>query len=182
MPSKDDKIKELESRIVHLQNLLSLEQNKNSVLSKENANLKQQISQLQFQLNSQNNFQNINNIQNNSNDISIKLINEKENIIKDLKEKIKRYPFVLEKNEKIMSIIFSSVNQKVNYSMVCKNTDTINKLEAKLYEEYPNLSERENYFLCKGIVLNKFQSFEKNHIKNGDIILLNQNDSSTLFH
>ena len=125
----------------------------------------------------------MNNIHNNSYDISsIKLINEKENKIRDLEEKIKRFPFVLEKNEKLMSIIFSSVNQKVNYSMVCKNTDTINKLEAKLYEEYPNLSERENYFLCKGIVLNKFQSFEKNHIKNGDVILLNQNDSSTLFH
>jgi len=124
---------------------------------------------------------NISNNQNNSNDVLIKLINEKENTIKDLKEKIQRYPFILEKNEKIMSIIFSSVNQKVNYSMVCKNTDTINKLEAKLYEEYPNLSERENYFLCKGRLLNKFQSFEKNHIKNGDIILLNQNDSSTLF-
>ena len=125
---------------------------------------------------------NISNIQNNSNDILIKLINEKENIIKELKEKIQRYPFVLERNEKIMSIIFSSVNQKVNYSLVCKNTDTINKLEAKLYEEYPNLSERENYFLCKGRLLNKFQSFEQNHIKNGETILLNQNDSSTLFH
>ena len=125
---------------------------------------------------------NISNIQNNSNDILIKLINEKENKIRDLEEKIKRYPFILEKNEKIMSIIFSSINEKVNFSMVCKNTDTIHKLEEKLYEEYPNLSERENYFLCKGIVLNKFQSFEKNHIKNGDIILLNQNDSSTLFH
>ena len=117
------------------------------------------------------------NIQNNSFDKFINLINEKENIIKDLKEKIQRYPFVLEKNEKIMSIIFSSVNQKVNYPMVCKNTDTIHKLEEKLYEEYPNLSESENYFLCKGKVLDKFQSFEKNNIKDGDIILLNQNDS-----
>ena len=153
-------------------------------MSNENASLKQQISQLQYQLNSQNNFQNMNkisNIQNNSFDKFIHLINEKENIIKDLKEKIQRYPFVLEKNEKIMSIIFSSVNQKVNYSMVCKNTDTIHKLEEKLYEEYPYLSERENYFLCKGRLLNKFISFEKNNIKNGDIILLNQNDSSTLF-
>ena len=156
--SKDDKIKELESRITNLQNLLSLEQNKNSVLSKENANLKQQISQLQFQLTSQNNFQNMNNIQNNSFDKFINLINEKENKIRELEEKIKRYPFVLEKNEKLMSIIFSSVNQKVNYSMVCKNTDTINKLEAKLYEEYPNLSESENYFLCKGKLLNKLNN------------------------
>ena len=168
-------------KVKNLQVELNLEQNKNYKLSNENANLKQQISQLQFQLTSQNNFQNMNNIQNNSFDKFINLINEKENKIRDLEEKIKRYPFILEKNEKIMSIIFSSINQKVNFSMVCKNTDTINKLEAKLYEEYPNLSERENYFLCKGIVLNKFQSFEKNHIKNGDIILLNQNDSSTLF-
>ena len=163
---------------------LSSEQNKTYKLSKENVSLKKQISQLQYQLNSQNNFQSINNIsniQNNSNDLFINLINEKENIIQDLKEKIQRYPFILEKNEKIMSIIFSSVNQKVNYPMVCKNTDTIHKLEEKLYEEYPYLSERENYFLCKGRILNKFQSFETNHIKNGDIILLNQNDSSTLF-
>ena len=171
-------------KVKNLQLELNLEQNKNYKLSNENANLKQKISQLQFQLNSQNNFQNMNNIsniQNNSYDKLINLINEKENIIKDLKEIIKRYPFVLEKNEKIMSIIFYSVNQNFNYSMVCKNTDTINKLEEKLYEEYPYLSERENYFLCKGRILNKFQSFETNHIKNGDIILLNQNDFSTLF-
>ena len=151
-------------------------------MSNENANLKQQISQLQYQLNSQNNFQSINNIsniQNNSNDLFINLINEKENIIQDLKEKIQRYPFILEKNEKIMSIIFSSVNPKVNYSMVCKNTDTINKLEEKLHEKHRNLSERENHFLRKGRFSDKFQSFEQNHINNGDIILLNQNNSST---
>ena len=163
-------------KVTNLQVELNSEQTKNYKLSNENANLKQKISQLQFQLNSQN-MNNISNIQNNSYDKLINLINEKENIIKNLKEKIKRYPFVLEKNEKIMSIIFSSVNQNVNYSMVCKNTDTIHKLEEKLYEEYPNLSERENYFLCKGKLLNKFHSFEKNHIKTGDIIVLNQNDS-----
>ena len=167
-----------------LQVELNSEQTKNYKLSNENANLKQKISQLQFQLNSQNNFQNMNNIsniQNNSYDKLINLINEKENIINNLKEKIKRYPFVLEKNEKIMSIIFSSCYPNFNYSMVCKNTDTINKLEEKLYEEYPNLSERENYFLCKGRLLNKFISFENNKIKNGDIIILNPNDSSRLF-
>ena len=102
----------------------------------------------------------------------INLIKEKEDIIKDLNEKIKRYPFILEKNEKIISIIFSSVDQNVNYSLICKNTDTINRLEEKLYKEFPNLSERENYFLCKGKLLNKFHSFEKNLIKNGDINIL----------
>ena len=123
----------------------------------------------------------MNNIQNNSNDKLINLLSQKEEQIKELKEKIKRYPFILEKNERLMAIIFYSVDQKVHYPMICKNTDTIHKLEEKLYEEYPNLSERENYFLCKGGLINKFQSFEKMKIKNGDIIVLNQNDSSQIF-
>ena len=123
----------------------------------------------------------MNNIQNNSNDKLINLLSQKEEQIKELKDKIKRYPFVLEKNERLMAIIFYSVNQKVHYPMICKNTDTIHKLEEKLYEEYPNLSERENYFLCKGVLINKFQSFEKMKIKNGDIIILNQNNSSQIF-
>ena len=123
----------------------------------------------------------MNNIQNNSNDKLINLLSQREEQIKELKEKIKRYPFVLEKNERLMAIIFYSVDQKVHYPMICKNTDTIHKLEEKLYEEYPNLSERENYFLCKGGLINKFQSFEKMKIKNGDIIILNQNDSSQIF-
>ena len=123
----------------------------------------------------------MNNIQNNSNDKLINLLSKKEEQINELKEIIKRYPFILEKNERLMAIIFYSVDQKVHYPMICKNTDTIHKLEEKLYEEYPNLSERENYFLCKGGLINKFQSFEKMKIKNGDIIVLNQNDSSQIF-
>ena len=122
----------------------------------------------------------MNNIQNNSNDKLINLLSQKEEQIKELKDKIKRYPFVLEKNERLMAIIFYSVDQKVHYPMICKNTDTIHKLEEKLYTEYPNLSERENYFLCKGTILNKFQSFEKSKIKNGDVIILNHKDSTIL--
>ena len=108
-------------------------------------------------------------------------IKDLKNSINELKETIKRYPFILEENEHLMAIIFYSVDQKVHYPMICKNTDTINKLEGKLYEEYPNLTERENYFLCKGGVINKFKSFEKMKIKNGDIIILNQNNSSQIF-
>ena len=75
-----------------------------------------------------------------------------------------------------MSVIFTSVDQKAHYSIICKNTDTINKLEAELYNEYPEYSETENYFLCNGQVINKFKTFELNHIKNGDIIVLNKRD------
>ena len=63
----------------------------------------------------------LSNNQNNSNDYSlIKMIKDKEDIINDLNEKLKRFPFILEKNEKLISIIFSSMNQKINYSVVAK--------------------------------------------------------------
>ena len=171
-----NKIKELESKINNLQSELFNERKKNNDLIIENNNLKQQIFQLKIQL--QNNLQNIQNIRNNNYDQLINLLKQKEEQIKDLQERIKRYPFILEKNENLISVIFYSLDQKVHYPMICKNTDTIHKLEEKLYAEYPNLSERENYFLCKGTVLNKFQTFEKSKIKNGDIIILNQNNST----
>ena len=152
---------------------------KKNKLSKENTNLKQQIAELKSQL--QNNSQNKNNIQNNSYHNLINMLKQREEKINNLKEKIKRYPCILEKNENLMAIIFYSVDQKVHYPMICKNTDTIHKLEERLYEIYPYLTERENYFLCKGTVMNKFLSFEKCKIKNGDILLLNHNSSSGIF-
>ena len=176
MNSEEYKIRQLESTIDNLNSELYKERMKNNYLSSEIDKLMQKISILENQL--ENNFQTKNNIKNNPYDKLIGLLTQKENIIYDLKEKIKRYPCILEKNENLLSIIFYSVDQKVNYSMICKNTDSISKLEGKLYEKYPNLSERENNFLFKGEIINKLQSFEKGNIKNGDIIILNQKDSS----
>ena len=81
-----------------------------------------------------------NNSQNNSDEIfklykKIAKLNEK---IEDLNEKLSRYPFILEKDEKILSVIFAS--SSITYSIVCKNTDTIHKLEPELYEKFPELS------------------------------------------
>ena len=132
--------------------------------------LKKKIDELNFKINNQNIPISPNNYNN-----SIKM-NELYGKIVDLQEKLNRFPFILEKNEKLMSIIFSSVGQNIHYSIVCKNTDDINKLERELYREYPQFSETDNYFMCKGKVINKFHSFESNHIKNGDVILVNQRD------
>ena len=158
---------------------LQEEKNKNNYLSNENIQLKQQIFQLQ---NNMNNINFSNNQNNNSIDSLIKLVKAKEDLINNLNEKLKRFPFILENNENLMSVIFSSVNQKVNYSIVCKNTDTIHNLEVKLYQEFPSLYESENYFLCKGQIINKFKTFEENKIKNGDTILLNQMNDSNIFN
>ena len=94
--------------------------------------------------------------------------------IYELNEKLKRYPFILEEGEKIMTIVFTSVNQKLNYSMICKNTDTINKLELELYKEYPKLGDAEYYFICNGAKVKKFKTLEELKIKSGDVIVLNE--------
>ena len=76
-----------------------------------------------------------------------------------------------------MSIIFTSVDQKLNYSMICKNTDAISQLELKLYKEYQKLAKANYYFICNGTVLNKFEKLEKLKIKSGDIIVLNLDEN-----
>ena len=103
-------------------------------------------------------------------------INQLYKRIDELNKKLKRYPINLEENEKLMSIIFTSVDQNAHYSIVCKNTETIHKLEEELYKEYPEYRVTDNYFLSKGQIINKFDSFEMNHIKNGDTIILNKKD------
>ena len=83
--------------------------------------------------------------------------NEKENnekIIKQLNEKIKelneinsRYPIKLLKDEKLISVIFTSTDQKIHYSVICKNTDVFINIEKLLYEEYPEYKNKSKFFV-----------------------------------
>ena len=101
----------------------------------------------------------------------IKDLREKEKEIKSLKS---AFPFEIKKGEKLMSIIFVSVDQKIHHSFICKNTDIFINLEKLLYDIYPKFAESENYFLLNGRKINKYQSLESNCIKDSDIITLNQ--------
>ena len=118
----------------------------------------------------------INQLQNdkNPNNNPIETINKlvKEN--KFLRETLKKCPYILKKNEKLISIIFYLDKEKKYYSLICKNTDTIHKLEEKLYNKFPNNIENDNIFLFKDKILNKFENFEKIGINNGDIIIVKQ--------
>ena len=131
-------------------------------LSLENNNLKKEIKKF--------------NPQNNSGEIFslYKRIDNLNKKIEELNEKLDRYPFILEKDEKILSIIFAT--SSFSYSIVCKNTDTISKLENELYQIFPDLAETNNYFLCQGTVANKYKKLEELKLKNGDIIVINHNE------
>ena len=171
---KDEKIKELEK-------LLNEEKNKNKEL-----NLK--INDLEFMLKEALNKntelnQKIKNLKEHKKDIIFnnnliseqkltEIINKNKIEINELKAKLKRYPFELLDGEKMISIIFNSVKQDINYSVICKNTDLFVNIELKLYEEYPQYSEVENFFTTNGFRINKYKSLEVNKIKNNSIILL----------
>ena len=166
---KDKKIKELEAKIVALEN-------KNIELTKENGILKEKVNKLTFELSKiKNSEKNLKINQNDDKDLYKKyiILNEK---CEELNKQLNRYPIKLKENEKLISVIFTSVDQNIHYSIVCKNTNTINNLEAELYSKFPEYSETENYFLCKGARISKFKAFDHYHIDNGDIIILNKNE------
>ena len=102
-----------------------------------------------------------------------KIILQKDKEINDLKIKLSRFPFELNEGEKLMTINFISVNQEINYSIICKNTQRFNEIENKLYDVYPKYSENENYFIVRGQRVIKNKTLEENHIENNDIIILN---------
>ena len=96
--------------------------------------------------------------------------------VEELKEKLSRYPIELLKGEKLISVIFSSVDQKIRHSIICKNTEKLTRLIEKLYNDYPEYSETEsqNYFISNGKKLNIYKSLDENNIHNSDVIILNK--------
>ena len=92
--------------------------------------------------------------------------NESKNIINNI--------IINKKNEeKIINIIFISIDQKIKFPISCKDSIKFYIIEDLLYNRYPEYNEKENYFLVNGKKVNRFKSLQENDIKNGDNILLN---------
>ena len=104
----------------------------------------------------------------------LELVKELRNKEKEIQSLKSAFPFEIKQGEKLMSIIFISVDQKIHHSFICKNTDMFINIEKSLYDIYPEYKESENYFLLRGSKINKYKSLESNNIQNSDIITLNQ--------
>ena len=178
MRLKEQKIIELEKIIIKLKKKINEDEERDSNLIKqfkdeknnlfnENINLKKELEKLKLNEDERNNNQILKSISNNKNE-NDQLYKE----INDLKEKLNRYPIILEENEELISIIFCYEEKNRFYSMICKNTDSINNLEEKLYKEFPDLSGNNTNFLFNGKIINKFQNFDDNKIKNGDLLII----------
>ena len=152
----------MEKDISNLKNELKNTQNSLNQKVKEIEDLKIQlknkektIESLNTQLSNKiNELNNIKNRVNNNNDDLVNVINP---------------------GEKTIAVLFISSDQKIQYAISCKNTTPFVRIEEKLYEEYPEYKETDNYFLHNGSVIKRFKTVEENHIKNGKPIILNTN-------
>ena len=99
----------------------------------------------------------------------------------ELKEFKKTFPFELKLGDKLISIIFSTIDQQFYFSMICKNTDIFAYIVSQLFNEYPKYKEQSVYFISHGEIINEYKTLEENKIKNSDIIYLNyMNKSSSI--
>ena len=178
-----NKIKELESELIKIKD----ENNRLKILEKNYNDMKKENEKEIMKLNeknkellekikpSSNNTNNNNEKNDNNNYIKIielmEEIQKKNNELEELKTKL---PFNLNKDEKLMTVIFISDAQDIHYSLICKNTDKFNVIENRLYEAFPQYLESENYFIANGKKINKSKSLEENNIKFSDVIILNK--------
>ena len=162
LDEKEKNNQKLNEKILYLENI-------QKVKEEEINDEKKKFEELNIKFN---NYQNI--IGHDSKDEKlIKLLDDlesKDKEIKKLNEMKSRFPFELLENEKLMTVIIMSGDQKIHYSIICKNTEKFTTIEHKLYEKYPEYLESENYFLINGNKVNKYKSLDENKIKNSDII------------
>ena len=100
-----------------------------------------------------------------------KLLDLKNKEIEELK--LINDPLYRKPGEKIFSINFTSIDQKIaNYSITCKNTDIFVRLEEQLYEDYPEYKDKETYFMKNANKIKRFKSINENNIKKNDVLML----------
>ena len=153
LKEKNKKIENLEKEVKHLKNELDKQ-----IKINKDCEDKIALSKITFD----------------SKDETYKALLEKDKEIKTFKEKMKRFPFELNENEKLISIIFTNSTQEFHYSIICKNTEIFSVLEAKLYEKFPQYGETANYFIANGNKVIGHKTLEDNNIKDSNIIILYQ--------
>ena len=103
-------------------------------------------------------------------------LKEKDEEIKQLKLKLQNIGKTNEKKfipaEEIMCVFFSSMDQKVNFAIPCASNEIFAEVEEKLYKEYPEYRETNNYFIANGAQVLRFKTIGENKIGNGRPVTL----------
>ena len=177
--SLQSKINQKDEELNKLKEILNnnIEKNKYKILEDKVKELNKELSDKENRIKELINNKKFENIPENKFDSKeelYKIIIEKDREIKELKLKLSRYPMELKEGEKLMTVNFTTVDSKIKYySIICKNTDIFNTIEKKLYEDYNEYYDTENYFTVNEKKINRFKNLEENNIHNNDVIILN---------
>ena len=136
----------------------------NKIIEQQN----KKIKDLENQLNNNNNNNIIKSLEN-----EIKLKNKE---INELKLKLKNTNLNKDviniHKESIKCVYFTSMDQKIHYPIPCLSTDIFAEIEEKLYKEYPEYRETNNFFIANGKEILRFKSISDNNIGNGLPVML----------
>ena len=86
------------------------------------------------------------------------------------------------KLEKKSLVMFKSEEKYINFPVRFNDEDMFSEIEDELYLKYPELEEEDISFLINGKKINKTSTIGENGIKNGDIILIKEEEIDSLFN
>lgn len=75
--------------------------------------------------------------------------------------------------EKLVAVKFISVDQNINFTVICSNSTPFYVVEGELYKKYPEYKKGDNYFMFNGTKINRWETLDFNGI-NGYIITFNK--------
>ena len=105
-------------------------------------------------------------------------IKQKDEEINKLKEQFKKKKIDLNRYMKDEIICVTFQNPNFTFSVPCVKEDIFAEIEEKLYQEYNELRETDNYFICNGNKVKRFKNIEENNIKNNNIVLFFKGDDA----
>ena len=104
---------------------------------------------------------------------------EKNNeLIAKINNKLINQIILLNIEKKEINIKFLTIDQKCKCTISCYNTDRFTEVTEKLYQKFPFLKFKSLSFICGGQALNGEFILQEKNIKDGDTILINDNDES----
>ena len=78
--------------------------------------------------------------------------------------------------KKNIAVMFYIPGQNIHFPISCCPFDVFTNIEQNLYDEFPDLKNKNIYYIANGNIVDKSATLEKNKIKNGTTILLNYLD------
>ena len=72
----------------------------------------------------------------------------------------------------IISVLFRSVDDQINYAITCKKTEIFSNVEKKLIDKFPEYKNKKLFYIQSGKVIDKEKSLEENGVTSGFAVLV----------